>query len=375
MNTPLVARPAPNFDEFLRIMRGEQTPTRVPLIELSMDGVVMKTLTERFLGDSWCGWARGFEFTPPEVYFRQVVNLYYRLGYDCAPVWATWEGHPQPEYRVGADTASHDNGQRTWTEEGTGLIASWQDFEQFPWDALRPDTRPVEYAARHLPQGMKLTANTTYFEHIFENLLGVENMSYMLYDQPDLIEAVFQRWGEKVYSYYATVIDHDAVGAIFHADDMGFKTSTLISPQALRQYVLPWHRRFAALAHQHGKPFFIHSDGNLYKQGIIDDLIDDIGIDGKHGFEDVIMDVIRFKATYGDRIATFGGVDMDVLVGADEADLRAYIGSILEHNMPGGRFALGTGNTVANYVPLAHYLIILDTARGWEREAGFNQPQ
>ena len=365
MFDPRLKQPHPDFDEFTAIIQGCKEPKRVPLIELSMDEIVMKQITERYLNEAWTGWFRGFEYTPPEVYFMQVIRLYYRLGYDCAPVWATWESHPRPDYRVGIDTAGNGDSQRTWTEEGRGLIASWADFERFPWENLQPDPRPVEYAAKYLPAGMKLTANTTFFEHVFEHLLGVEGLSYMLYDEPDLVEAVFEAWGRKVYGYYTAVINHDAVGAIFHADDMGFKTSTLISPDALRRYVLPWLKKFAALAHDHDKAFYLHTDGNLYKQGIMDDLIDDVKINGKHGFEDAIMPVTDFKKTYGRRIATFGGVDMDRLVDSDEETLRHYVRAILDTNMPGGCYAFGTGNTVANYVPLNRFFIMLQEARQW----------
>jgi uroporphyrinogen decarboxylase len=63
---------------------------------------------------------------------------------------------------------------------------------------------------------------------------------------------------------------------------------------------------------------------------------------------------------YQDRIATLGGVDMDKLARLDELNLRRYIGGILEKCMPGGRYALGSGNTIANYIPVQNYLIMLD---------------
>lgn len=349
--------PSPDFAAFAAVLRGERAPARVHLVELSMDGAIMRALNERFFHDEWVEWAGGFEVTPPEAVYAQTVRLYWRLGYDCAPVWATWPGHPRPDYRVTED------GQRSWTEEGAGLIGSWEDFERFPWDTLHADTRQVDYAARHLPDGMKLTVNTTLFEHVFEYLLGLEGLAYLLYDAPDLVDAVFQRWGEKVYAFYEATIGHEAVGAIFHADDMGFKTGTLIAPRDLRRLVLPWHKRFAALAHEHGKLFCLHSDGNLYRSGLIDDLIDDVGIDGFHAFEENIMPVTRFKATYGARVATLGGVDIDRLVRLDEAALRQYIRDIIGQCMIDGRYAFGTGNTVANYVPLDHYLIMLEEAR------------
>lgn len=69
---------------------------------------------------------------------------------------------------------------------------------------------------------------------------------------------------------------------------------------------------------------------------------------------------------YGDRIAALGGVDMDKLARLDEASLREYIRSIVDKCAPGGRFALGSGNSIANYIPLANYAILLDESRQWQ---------
>jgi uroporphyrinogen decarboxylase len=212
---------------------------------------------------------------------------------------------------------------------------------------------------------MKIVVSTNFFEHVYHGLLGIESLSFLIYDGPELVARIFAQWGQKVYDFYEVVIGLEAVGAIFHPDDMGFTTSTLISPDVLRQYVLPWHKKYAALAHENGKMFWLHSCGNLFKSNVIEDLIEDVGIDAFHSFQDIILPVTDFKARYGHRVATLGGVDMDKLVRMGEAELRAYVRCILEGCMPGGRFALGTGNSVANYIPLRSYLIMLDEGRRW----------
>ena len=55
---------------------------------------------------------------------------------------------------------------------------------------------------------------------------------------------------------------------------------------------------------------------------------------------------------------------MDKLGRMEEADLRAYVRDILDKCMP-GRFALGSGNTVANYIPVRNYLAMVDEASRW----------
>ena len=365
MISPLLENPAPDFAALEQVLSGDREPERVHIIELRIDQEVLKAIGERSLDVGWTPWSKYSPDRPPEAYVKQLIKLYYHLGYDFVPAVRRWAHHPPLLRRRAGDTAALSRGKREWVDESHGLISSWADFETFPWTSVRPDTAPCRLMAEHLPAGMKLTVSVSLFEHIMEYLLGYQGLFYLLHDQPDLVAQVFARWGQKVYDYYEEVIGMDAVGAIFHADDMGFKTSTMLSPDALRQLVFPWLKRCAALAHRHGKPFWIHSCGNHYRPGTIEDLIEDVQIDGLHSFQDSIMPVVEFKSRYGERVAALGGVDMDKLVRLEKGDLRTYVRGILDHCMPGGRFALGAGNTVANYVPLQNYFVMLDEARKW----------
>jgi uroporphyrinogen decarboxylase len=95
----------------------------------------------------------------------------------------------------------------------------------------------------------------------------------------------------------------------------------------------------------------------------MDDLIEDVKIDGKHSYEDTILDVRDAKALWGDRISILGGIDMDFLCRADEMAIRQRVRDTLEICHPSGGYCLGTGNSVANYIPLDHYLAMLDEGR------------
>jgi len=364
MNNLLLDNPAPDFDAFVRVLKGEQEPRRVHLAELTMDAEVMQAITERYLNQRFVP----FTDEPNDAYYQQLVTIYQRLGYDYVPVsiWHDWDNHPPTGWTSTEDTAGElSRGDREWANEGHGLITSWETFEQFPWDEVRANPGHCELASRHLPDGMKIVVETTFFEHVLEVLLGYEGLFYMLYDEPELVAEVFARWGQKVYEYYETVVDMDGIGAIFHADDLAYKTSTLVSPQVLREHVFPWFKKYAALAHEHGKTYWYHCCGNIYDNGVIEDLIEDVQIDAFHSFQDVILPVGEFKRRYGDRVATLGGVDVDPLARLDELALRQYVRSILEQCAPGGRYALGTGNSVTNYVPLENYFALLDEARHW----------
>ncbi len=359
--SPLLEKPEPDFDTLVRVVNGEQEAKKVHQFELVVDGEILQAVQKRYLNREWIPCTEATR----EAYIKQIINIHYRLGYDFVVegVWRTvWRNHPPLKSISTADTAGElARDRREWANEGWGIIRSPEACEKFPWDAIGVDYAPYEIIARNLPDGMKIAVSSCVFEHILENLLGYEGLFYLMHDEPDLVAEVFSRWGQKVYDYYKNVVTMEAVGAIFHADDLGFRTSVMLPPDYLREHVFPWFRKFADLAHEHGKPYWYHCCGNVYGCGVMEDIID-IGVDGFHSFEKAIIAPGDFKDRYGRRIGMLGGVDMDNLCRMSEADLRTYIRDLLSSCMP-NRFALGSGNTVANYVPVENYIVMLDEGR------------
>jgi uroporphyrinogen decarboxylase len=341
-------KPDPDFGR-LSTMLARGVPDRVPFIELFLDWPVMAAIREA-------------PFSPdPARQAREMAELFLRLGYDYVPA-RTQFGFP---YRTiaASDTAGLPMQERHWVDEERGTIETWEDFERYPWPELTEESYlPIEHASKALPDGMKLIPLGP--GGVLENvmwLMGYGPMSYAMADRPDLVQAMFDRVGERLVQVFDGMAGHDAVGAVFLGDDMGFKTQTMISPEAMRTYLFPWQRRIAEAVHSHDKPFLLHACGNV--EAVMEDLIEYVGIDAKHSFEDVIMPVAQVKRRWGDRIALLGGVDMDVLARGTSEQVRARTREVLEACMPGGGFALGSGNSVANYVPIENYLAMLE--EGW----------
>jgi hypothetical protein len=121
MPIPLLDHPTPDFAEFCRVLSGEQPPRRVHLIEIGIDEEILQAITEQVTTGQWFSWEGDYGETPPEPYYEQLVTLFYRLGYDYVPIWATCPNHPKPKRRITADTAELATGPREWVEEGLGL--------------------------------------------------------------------------------------------------------------------------------------------------------------------------------------------------------------------------------------------------------------
>ncbi len=192
-------------------------------------------------------------------------------------------------------------------------------------------------------------------------LIGLENLGFVLYDDYDLARAVAYKAGEIYLQVARVLVQFSRIKFLFGGDDMGHKTGTLVSPDHLRQLVLPWHKKIAKVAHEAGRLYLLHSCGNLEK--IMPDLCDDVKIDARHSYEDTIERPESVKKRWGHKVAVIGGIDVDFLCRSDEQSIRRRVRETLEACMPGGGYCLGTGNTMCNYIPLDNYLVMLDEGR------------
>jgi uroporphyrinogen decarboxylase len=181
-------------------------------------------------------------------------------------------------------------------------------------------------------------------------------MCYLFYDDEALILKIFNKVGSLLLDYYKAVIDKEHVGAIIYNDDWGFKNSTLISPDALRKYIFPWVKQIVDLAHLRNKPIMLHSCGNL--ESIMEDIFA-LGFDAKHSYEDNILPVEEAYKKWSDRIAVIGGIDVDFMCRSTPEEISIRCRNMLKLSEKCGGYALGTGNSVPNYLPYDNYLAMV----------------
>ncbi|NCO37286.1 MAG: uroporphyrinogen-III decarboxylase-like protein [Armatimonadetes bacterium CG_4_10_14_3_um_filter_66_18] len=339
----------PNFDRVLTVLRREGEPDRVPFFELFHDAQVIEAIMERPIPGDQDEWRR----------YR--IEFMTKLGYDYVVGCHTF-GFPGKAALLADDTADLSRGKRGWADEHSGPIANWEDFEKYEWPQVTDATfEDLQELAPLLPDGMKVTATLPGgpFENL-SRLFGYEPLCFALIEQRDLVQAVIDRICEGDLTVYRGLCEMDHVGALWLNDDLGFKTQTMISPADLRQYVFPCYKRLVDYAHEHGKLVMLHSCGNLRE--VMDDIVD-CGLDAKHSFEDVIQPVPDFKRQHGGRIAALGGIDVDMLCRGTEDEVRRYTRNVLEQCAPGGGWALGSGSSVANYIPIPNFLAMLDEGR------------
>ena len=351
----------PDWEAFVNCIRRKATPKRVHNIELFLDGEIQEAVCKGFnLSD-------GLDSADPFFWEKRQIRMQRFLGYDYVTVGLENLDF-QLAYSITEDTAAnaHADG-RPYIDESKGPITNWEEFEKYPWPDLKnASSRALEWYQKNLPDDMCLIGGGAAFGHPAEYLswlMGYETLCYALFDNRELVKAIHDKIFEISVPALEQTLAFDRVKIVWGSDDMGFKTGTLISPADLREFVLPMHKILAEICHEKNVPYILHSCGNLNE--IMDDLIEDVKIDAKHSFEDTIEFVTDAKEKYGDKIALLGGIDVDFLCNADEPAIRNRVRETLDKCLPGGGYCLGTGNSVANYIPVENYLIMLDEGRNW----------
>lgn len=338
---------APNFEQLLRVLMRKEPPARLPFYEhLASAGFMSARMGVDISALDW----------NTREAWQVYVDFWIGMGFDCAPIEIA------PNLPVVAH--EHRTTQVSQGSEAFVSIQNWEDFERYPWPSPETavDISQYERAAACLPEGAKLVAGVCAGPYEWASrLLGVEGLSIALLTTPDLAAAVFEKIRDIHCAALRQIAALDAVGACRQGDDLGFKTSTFLSPAHLRELVFPIYSDMVSIAHGAGKPFILHSCGNL--ADVYEDLIGGCGIDAKHSFEDVIMPVADFKRVYGARTTPLGGLDVDFICRADEQALRRYVREVAEVCFADGYWALGTGNSLTDYMPVEKYLIVLDEGR------------
>ena len=348
-------RSQPDFSRLRKVLLRQGLPDRVPFYELFAD----KPIKDKILGKP----CLLFLLPSPDLdqLIRNEIEFWSRLGFDYVP--ASPPLLFPAKASVSKDTASLTLGARLWLNEtATNIIKTRADYEGHRF----PEVEQINWSAfdrlcELLPEGMVAFGQLS---GVLENvmwLMGHEGLAFALADDPDLVQTMFDRIGAALLKLTRLMLERPQVGAIQMGDDMGFNTGTFISPAALRRYVFPWQKKIVDATHAAGRPFILHSCGNLTR--IMDELIGEVGIDAKHSFEDAIMPVAEVKRRWGSRIGILGGVDMSVLARASVEETRAYTRKVMQDCMEAGGWALGSGNSVANYLKPENYLAMLEEGR------------
>lgn len=239
---------------------------RVPLYE----HLISETVMERILNKRFRELLRGDRADRLE-YFRCFCGFFRDMGYDTVSF----------ECSTGAIMP----GSGALGRHKPGVIRSREDFERYPWADL-PRLYFEAYdewyrlLGEAMPAGMKAIGGVGngVFECV-QDVVGYTQLCYISMDDPELYADLFRAVGTALHRIWAELLRRhgDLFCVCRFGDDLGYKSSTLLSVEDIRTHIVVQYKDIVELIHAAGKPFLLHSCGNIFP--VMEDLIGEVRID------------------------------------------------------------------------------------------------
>lgn len=333
-----------DFTQLEKVLRRQQ-PDRPVLFEYFVNGDLISYVN----GESFAS----LDNRADQI--RAITRFFHRAGYDYATIPSRYFN----AFSFG--NTDHEKKATVSLNEGSA-ITDRKSFDSYQWpNPEQGNFELLQNLAMELPSGMRfiVSAPGGVLENVID-LVGFERLCFMIYEDGELTKAIFDEVGARLLCFYEICSAIEPVGALIVNDDWGFKTQTILSPDMLRQFVFPWHKKIVETIHQKGKYAILHSCGNL--TDVMDVIVDELKYDAKHSFEDNILPVEEAWKQWHKRIAIMGGIDMDFLVRRKPEEIKTRCLEMLE--LTGSKaYALGSGNSIPAYVPIPNYLAMIETIK------------
>ena len=207
-------------------------------------------------------------------------------------------------------------------------------------------------------EGLMITQNLVGGYMYLRSLIGPVDLLYMFHDNPELIHDCMKSWFELADAVIARHQQHVTLDEIFFAEDICFNTGPLISPDMMREFLLPYYRELISRVRSRqidrDRHLFIQIDTDGNAMPVIP-LYREIGMDAMSPFEVASgCDVVEIGRQYPE-LAMFGGIDKRILAQSREA-IDREVERIIPVMRERGGYIPTCDHGVPEEVPYENYL-------------------
>jgi uroporphyrinogen decarboxylase len=207
----------------------------------------------------------------------------------------------------------------------------------------------METARSCAGQGFMIQQNLIGGYMYLRSLIGPADLLYAFHDMPDVIHDCMRAWFDLSDAVIARHQDHVTIDEIYFAEDICYNHGPLISPDMMREFLLPYYQQIISNL----KARQLDPTRHLYVQIDTDGLAPptipvyrEIGMDAMSPFEVASgCDVVQVGRDYPD-LAIFGGMDK-----REMAKGRVAIDAMVERVLPAMRERGGYIPTCDHGVP------------------------
>lgn len=325
----------------------------------------------------WCGLSPDFEAGALAELGLDSEGFRIRLGDDFRRVSAPCvdSGAPLSEGSVwrspfGVERHGLGYGQPTTHPLAGNLTPA--ALENYPWpDPERVDISRVRAdAAAHHDGYAILGGDWSPFWHDAIDLAGMENLYFLMYDEPELAHLLLGRIVDFYFRSSERIFEEagDLVDIFFIGNDFGSQTGPLLGKELFDRFMAPQLRRLADLGHRYGQKVMLHCCGGI--RPLIPSMIE-AGIDALHALQPDCtgMDPAGLKRDFGEALVLNGAIDSkSILINGTPETVRTSTQSILDIMAPGGGYIAGASHDyILPETPAANLLAMCDAIRDYRR--------
>jgi hypothetical protein len=191
---------------------------------------------------------------------------------------------------------------------------------------------------------------------ILRNLMGMERLSLMYYDAPEVIK----RYSDTYFNIIMRTLERafaDLPGEIIYVgfnEDFAYRNAPLLSPAMFREFIMPYYQEVTAFARSRGVDlFWLDSDGNI--RALLPDLLA-AGINIFYPMECAAgMDPLAIRRDFGRAVRMIGGIDKRALAAGKDAivkEVRTKVPPLIAEGgyIPRVDHSVGTDISLENYL-------------------------
>ena len=327
---------------------------------------------------AWCGSSPEFWDAAKASLGLDDEGLRRRFGDDFRRVSAVYRG-PAASLSTGATGKSPFGVERSGIGYGQPLshplqgARSIREVLDYPWPD--PDwmdvSRVKAEAERHGGEYAILGGDWSPFWHDVIDLVGMEGLYYLMYDNPEIASLLFAKAADFYYQTSRAMFEAagDAIDIFFIGNDFGSQTGPLLGVELFERFVLPSLTRLIELGHGYGKKVMLHCCGGF--RPLLPAMIR-AGLDGVHALQPCAagMEPAALKRDFGERILLNGAIDSHhVLIAGTPEIVRERTRWTLDILAPGGGYVAGASHDyILPETPLENVLAMFDTIHEYRRK-------
>jgi uroporphyrinogen-III decarboxylase len=275
--------------------------------------------------------------------------------------------YPDATYRTPFDVQRHGYGYGMPLNRPLANAETVKEIHDFAWpDPAWMNVSHIRAEAlAYKGEYAILGGDWSPFWHDAFDLLTFKNISYKMYDNPEMIDALMQHIVDYYIGVSTRIFDAaaDVIDIFFIGNDFGGQTGPLIGEKTFRRFIMPHLRRLVNLGHDYGLKVLLHCCGGFAP--LMPAMLE-TGLDGLQALQPTCrgMNPADIKSQFGGKITLMGAVNTQLLIEGTPDQARNETRRILEIMKPGGGYVCSPSHDyLLPETPVENAIAMYDTLR------------